>query len=555
MKKRIFPAALALALTLALVIPAFTAAQPGQVTRKQFVEILADAAGADPAHVRTELPFSDVSGGNSAIAWAYQNWLIYGETENTFSPNQAITRQEAACILARYLDLLYTELPAGCGTGIPSMANISSWAQDSVSRCWMYGIIDCGEDFRPNETVSRQEAETWCANAQNVSASAYTHPQELGFADNLVSALSPEGNWMVSPYSIRMCLAMAANGAQGDTQAQLLKALQVNDLETFNREVQTLLERYDGYQRIMSLNTANSLWLNQSQFDGKGAFAGDFTKKLGDCYRAEVREVTNRNSVEQVNRWVNNQTNGKIPTILNEDNRNFATALVNAVYFKAAWENPFHASATQEGTFHNADGSTAQLDFMHQTDCFGYYSTPGIQAVKLDYRRDAVDDEMGTNYEFFRDADFSMYLILSGDTLDVQNFLDSTQFDNALVRLTVPKFQLEYAAALDDALKALGVQDAYSPARADFTPMLKSGSLPETENLYLGTVLHKTYIGLDEEGTEAAAVTAAVMESTGTLIDREPLVREFTADQPFYFAIRDNTSGELLFVGHYESGI
>jgi len=556
MKKRIFATALTLSLMLTLAVPAFAVSANDysvDVTRKQFLEILANAAGADLKNVQTEVPFSDVPDKNPAIAWAYENWLVCGFADNTFRPDQTITRQEATAILSRYLDLIYTELSPGCGTGMPKMDNIASWARESVSRCWMYGVINSdGGDFRPTEPLSREEAETWCRHAQTVDASAYAHPQELGFADSLVTALSPEGNWMISPYSIRMCLAMVANGATGETQTQLLDALQIKDLDTFNQEIQSLLGRYDGYQRIMTLNTANSLWLNQSQFGGKGAFADGFSKKLGECFRAEAKEVTNRNSVEQVNRWVNDKTNGKIPTILGEDTRKFATALVNAVYFKAAWENTFDAGATKKGTFHNADGTTTQLDFMHQTDYFGYYSTPGIQAVKLDYRQDAVDDETGKNHEFFRDADFSMYLILTEESLDVQNFLDSTQFTNSLVRMSVPKFQLEYASPLDDTLKALGVEEAYSPDSADFTAMLKSGSLPEGENLYLGTVLHKTYLAIDEEGTEAAAVTAAVMDTMALI--REPLVREFTADQPFYFAIRDNTSGELLFVGRYETG-
>ena len=117
--------------------------------------------------------------------------------------------------------------------------------------------------------------------------------------------------------------------------------------------------------------------------------------------------------------------------------------------------------------------------------------------------------------------------------------------------MAVPKFKVEYGAALDDALRALGVQTAYDAEQADLTAMLDPTGLPDKQH-FLDTVLHKTYIAVDEKGTEAAAVTAAMDGAGSAMPERPALVREFTADEPFYFAIRDNTAGELLFVGRYE---
>ena len=433
----------------------------------------------------------------------------------------------------------------------------------------MYGVIDLSEeqnvtypdgtassalDFRPTDPVSGIEALAWIANANAVTASDYASPEQAGtFTDALIRALDADGNWSVSPYSIRMCLAMLANGAKGETQQELLTALRIDDLDAFNQSVKELLETYDGYARIMSLDTANSLWLNQSRFDGTGEFQPDFVQRMQEYFRAEAQEVTDADSVERVNAWVDEKTNGKIPTILTEDNRQFVTALVNAVYYKAAWENEFYEGSTDEADFTNADGTSATVDMMHQTNGFGYYSTPGIEALEMPYRKDAVDNIEGDNYEYFRDADFSMYLIKADDTLDVQDFLDTAAFSyEDEVAVSVPKFKVEYTAALDDALRAMGVHTAYDPDAADLSATLDPASLASGQH-FLDTVLHKTYIAVDEKGTEAAAVTAAMCGAGAEMPSRPALIRTFTADGPFWFVIRDNTAGEILFAGRYET--
>ncbi len=581
MKRRL----LALVLAFGLLLPAGAGAAqelcgyppvpPETATRGWFLQTLALNAGedvSDSTWIDLAEYFTDGADASDEIKWAFDKWILNGdggeETLGTLRLEDPITRQEAAAFLGRYLDYKYTELPAGCGTGSPDNYNIAEWAQSGVSKCWMYGVIDMsGEqnvsypdgtvssalEFRPNDLVSGTEAMEWIANANAVTASAVSSPEQPGsFADALVRALDPEGNWAVSPYSIRLCLAMLANGAKGETQQELLNALRIDDLDAFNQSVKELLETYDSYARIMSLETANSLWLNQSQLGGEGEFLPDYVRGMDEFFRAAVEEVTNADSVERVNAWVSEKTHGKIPTILTEDNREFVTALVNAVYFKAAWENEFNEERTDKADFTNADGTTSTVDMMHQTDGFGYYATPGIEALKMDYRNDAVDNIEGDNFEFFRDADFSMYLIKADDTLDVQNFLDNAEFTYGDVNVSVPKFKVEYSAALDEALQALGVRTVYDPENADLTAMLDPSSLPGQQH-FLDTVLHKTYIAVDEKGTEAAAVTAAMTGEGSAMPSRPELVRIFTADEPFWFVIRDNAKGEILFTGRYET--
>ena len=582
MKRRL----LALVLALGLVLPAGAGAAqapdaaatppapPETATRGWFLQTLALNAGedvSDSAWIDMEEYFTDGADVSDEVKWTFDKWILNGdgdgETLGTLRLDDPITRQEAAAFLGRYLDYRYTALPAGCGTGSPAGYNIAEWAQSGVSKCWMYGVIDMSDEqnvtypdgtassaleFRPNDPVSGTEAMEWIANANAVTASAVSNPEQPGsFADALVRALDPEGNWSVSPYSIRLCLAMLANGAKGETQQELLSALHIDDLDAFNQSVKELLETYDGYARIMSLETANSLWLNQSRFDGAGAFLPDFVQRMDEYFRAEVQEVTDADSVERVNAWADEKTHGKIPTILTEDNRQFATALVNAVYFKAAWAREFNEARTEKADFTNADGTTGTVDMMHQTNGFGYYATPGIEALEMPYRNYAVDNMEGDNFELFRDADFSMYLIKADDTLDVQHFLDNAEFTYGDVNVAVPKFKVEYSAALDEALQALGVQTVYDPETADLSAMLDPSGLPGQQH-FLDTVVHKTYIAVDERGTEAAAVTAA-MAGGAAPPERPELIRSFTADSPFWFVIRDNAKGEILFAGRYET--
>ena len=523
------------------------------LSRTGFLSELAAAAGADTdEYADDELPFTDCTQ-DQYIAWGWYNWLINGDGTGACRAN-SINREEAATILGRWLDNTYTDLPAGCGTGMPDLDNVSDWARDGVTKCWLYGVIDTGgaADFRPQDPVTVADARAWCANAMQVDACAYAQPEQAqNFADALVRALDADGNWSVSPYSVRLCLAMLANGAKGETRDELLAALRIDDLDAFNQSVRALLETYDGYVRIMRLETANSVWLNQSRFDGAGAFLPEFVQTVTDCFRAEAQEVTDADSVERVNAWADEKTNGRIPTILSEDNRRFVTALVNAVYFKAAWENEFDPADTDRADFTNADGAAVPVDMMHQTASFGYYATPGIQALEMPYRKYAVDNEVGDNWEYFRDADFSMYLIRTDEALDVQHFLDSVEFETSRVDVSVPKFQVEYSAALDEALKALGVRTAYDPASADLSAMVDPALLGGREH-FLDTVVHKTWLAVDEQGTEAAAVTAA-MTGDSAAAERAPLVRTFTADGPFWFVIRDNANGEILFAGRYET--
>lgn len=390
-----------------------------------------------------------------------------------------------------------------------------------------------------NTDIPAEDINLPTQSTDNIGAPLKIEFTGASFADSLLLYTKDDGNRMLSPYSAKMCLALLANGANGETKEEILNAIGIFDLDAYNEEVKALLSRYETYAAALSLNTANSLWLNQSAFGGKGKFITDYREKMADFYSAEVREVTNENSVEEVNKWANEKTNGKINEILREEHRNFAAVLANAVYFKAAWKTQFSENLTAEGDFTNADGTTSKADFMHNTDTFGYFEKDGIKAVKLDYSRCGEKEEYVSDDKF----DFSMYFILSDEDVRVEEFLSSAEFTNSKVRLAIPKFEFEYDISLTEILKSLGMQKAFTDD-ADLSAMLK-------ESAKVDDVLQKTYIKIDEDGTEAAAVTAIMVKLTSAMIDERP-IKEFIADKPFSFAVRDNTSGEILFIGRYE---
>ena len=371
----------------------------------------------------------------------------------------------------------------------------------------------------------------------------------LSFADNLLHMTAESGNRMLSPYSAKMCLALLANGAKGETKQQILDAIGIADLDAYNAEVKALLNRYASYAGVMSLETANSLWLNQTTFGGKGKFRTDYQTAMREYFSAEVREVTRQNAVEEVNAWVNEKTHEKIKSILTEEQRNFAAALINAVYFKAGWKAEFPEHLSQKDDFTNADSSISKTEFMQNTETYGYCENGGVKALRIDYSRFG-----GEEYVSDKDYNFSMYILLCDDpsaSLNVDAFLKgNTPFTTQRVRATIPKFELNYSVGLTDILRSLGMTDAFDKDKAELGGMFDLSAIDG--NLFVSDALQKTYIKIDEEGTEAAAVTAVTVAPTSAEINvKDPI--EFTADRPFYFAIRDNTSGELLFVGRYET--
>ncbi|MGA2671011.1 MAG: serpin family protein [Dehalococcoidia bacterium] len=364
------------------------------------------------------------------------------------------------------------------------------------------------------------------------------------FAFELYQALKGnEGNLFYSPYSISLALAMTYAGARGETAEQMAATLQfLLEQErlhpAFNWLDAELAKRGQGAQgkdgKGFRLNIVNAIW-GQKDY----TFLSDFLDVLAENYGAGLRILDFRTETEKsrvaINDWVSDQTEGRIKDLIPQGAIDALTRLVltNAIYFNAAWENPFDKKMTANGPFYLLDGGQVTVPMMKQTESFGYAKGEGYQAVELPYDGDEL----------------SMVILLptSGNFEVFEEGLQAQQVDdiikalkNTRVTLTMPQFKFESQFSLKDTLSDMGMRDAFSPDDADFSGMTGS---PE---LFISDVIHKAFVAVDEAGTEAAAATAVIVGTTSA--PGEPPV-EVTLDRPFIFLIRDIQTGAILFVG------
>jgi serpin B len=362
------------------------------------------------------------------------------------------------------------------------------------------------------------------------------------FAFNLYQQLAKTntGNMFYSPYSISTALAMTYAGANGDTATQMAKALdftlpQSQLHSAFNDLALQLASRGQGASgtdgKNFALNIANALWCEKT-FN----FLPDFLNTLGQNYGAGVNLLDFVNSPEPsrvtINNWVSNETNKKINNLIPAGAINPQTRLVltNAIYFDAAWQNPFSANKTQSGTFNLLDGSTVSVPMMNNEASYGYTQGSGYQAVELPYSGNQVAMDI-----IMPDAgNFTKFE--SGMTADsISGIINSMQTKST--NLTMPKFSFDSSFSLNAALSALGMPVAFSD-QADFSGMTGN------KDLTIADVVHKAYVAVDEQGTEAAAATGVVMSAMAIMNQNN-----VTIDHPFIFVIRDMQTGAILFVG------
>jgi len=362
------------------------------------------------------------------------------------------------------------------------------------------------------------------------------------FAFDLYQALrEKDGNLFYSPYSISLALAMTYAGARGETEQQMAGALhfmlpQERLHPAFNSLDQALASRGQGAQgqdgEGFRLNVVNAIWGQQGY-----QFLPAFLDLLAENYGAGLRAVDFASAPEEarttINEWVSEQTEDRIKDLIPQGAVDALTRLVltNAIYFNAAWADAFEAAQTQDGPFYLLDGSEVSVPLMRQTDGFGYAEGDGYQAVELPYdgRELAMVVLLPRAGEFER---FESAL----DAGRVEQIIGSLEYQQ--VRLTMPRFEFESGFSLKDTLAALGMAEAFTE-QADFSGMTGQ------RDLFISEVVHKAFVSVDENGTEAAAATAVMMAPTAAV--EEPV--EMTMDRPFMFLIRDLETGAILFVG------
>jgi serine protease inhibitor len=336
-------------------------------------------------------------------------------------------------------------------------------------------------------------------------------------------------NIMISPTSVSIALGMTYNGAETTTKEAFEQVLNYEGLtrEEVNEITKELISVLVTNVEGNLLEIANSLW-NDEGFPIKQ----DFIDLNANYFDAEVRviDLQTAAALEGINKWASDQTHGKIDEILDKIDPATAMILINAIYFNCVWETEFDAEDTREDSFFTEEGRTfGFVDMMQTESTFNAAFTEEFSAVELPYKN----------------KKFSMYLFLPGQNNGVDELvqeLDGATWGSWMsefhevddLRVHMPKFKFDYDRSLGDDLKAMGLEIAFS-GNADFSGM---SDIP----LFIDKVIHKTYIGVNEEGTEAAAVTAVVM-------NWESASPSLYFNRPFLFAITENSSKSILFIG------
>jgi serine protease inhibitor len=336
----------------------------------------------------------------------------------------------------------------------------------------------------------------------------------------------PDSNIFISHLSFSYALGMTYNGAAGDTRDSIAATLELAGLsvDEINQSYKSMTDLFIKLDPEVVFDIANSIWyrlhlpikptfveLNQTYFD------------------ALVRELDfNQNwAADTINSWIETNTHGRIDHVIDSPiDPSVLVYLINAIYFKAAWANAFDADSTYDADFHLINGAETPCRMMHRQDTLCYFEHDLFQAVNLPYGND----------------DYSMSLLLPKPTVTMEQLIEELTTENwtdwigsfqiEWITLGVPKFKFEYETGLNSVLKAMGMAIAFG-GNADFSNMMTGGG-------YIDTVIHKTFVQVDEEGTEAAAVTVIpILGMPPSLI----------LDRPFLFIIHENVSGVILFMG------
>ncbi|HEY9715159.1 MAG TPA: serpin family protein [Chroococcales cyanobacterium] len=347
---------------------------------------------------------------------------------------------------------------------------------------------------------------------------------------------SKEQNVLVSPFSAYAALSMTLNGADSHTLTQMAKVLGVSggDVAALNAKFEKLLADINANDKVQ-FEVANAIYADEST-----PFKKTFIDLCKKVYGAEVHNEDFKKKeavIDKINAWCNEKTHGKISSILDKMTPLDKMVLLNAIYFKGAWQEQFKPGNTQDDKFNTASGEKVPVKMMHQQEHFAYFKGSNFSAISMKYQ--GYKQSM---YIFLPDSGVSMDAFESQFTRE--NWTSwMEKFDSSHeVVVSMPRFKVEYSTNLNDTLKAMGMTDAFERT-ADFSKMISP-----PYKAWIGRVLQKTYMDVNEEGTEAAAVTAVVMMAARAMMRRDEPI-QFRVDRPFALAMVDEQSGEILFLG------
>ncbi len=350
---------------------------------------------------------------------------------------------------------------------------------------------------------------------------------------NQVSAQNNGKNFFISPLSVSMALAMTLNGASGQTYKQIQNTLGLAGISNggINQSYHNLIAMFKALDPNVTFDIANSIWYRNTF-----PVLDSFVTTNSTYFNAKVTALNfdSPSAVNTMNGWVNSNTDGLIPGILSGPIPPSAVMyLINALYFHGTWEYKFPYAATKVETFYLAGGKTESDSMMTLNDTLNYYSDQSFTAIELPYGN----------------GDYSMVVLLPAKAITSGNPIPSLSqgesnsifagFKPKDLDVTVPKFKLCYSINLDSVLSVVGMPDAFEPYEADFS------RISSMSGLFISSVIHKTYIDVNEAGTKAAAVTSIGIRFTIAM----PLPPSFDADRPFIFLIKENHNNTIMFMG------
>lgn len=358
-----------------------------------------------------------------------------------------------------------------------------------------------------------------------------------GFGFTLFSNLASENagkNTFVSPTSIAVALAIVTNGAAGSTRAAMLKSLGASgasnaDFEAANK---TLMAELLNPGSDLQFTIANALWLNK-----RFSLVPAFVTTSRDVFSATAQDLPfgDAGAAQTINRWVDKNTNGRIPEIIDSTSPDDVLVVTNAIAMKAKWLVPFDKNDTADQPFETGSGGHVTVSMMSSNGGFAYADRDGWQVARLPYRGDR----------------FAMYVLLphKGTALhDALRSFDSAGFDREIsglaeqrIAFAMPRYTATYKAELNEPLEHLGMTLAFEASGADFSNMVEP-----PQRAYISLVVHRAFVRVDEEGTEAAAATAIGMRATAIMMPPE---KRMIVDRPFLMAIRDDRTKQILFLG------
>ncbi len=388
----------------------------------------------------------------------------------------------------------------------------------NMSSCVKIKAVDLMEDIKENTVTGKTPDDTFNASTADFAVELFK------------SSIINNENSLISPLSMMLALAMTANGADNETKAEMEKVLGGDlTIEELNKYLYSYVKGLPSEKKY-NVNIANSIWYNENQ---DSYFERDFLQTNKDYYDASVyMSPFDAQTVKDINNWVEDKTKGMIDEIVKQINSNTVMYLINALSFEAEWEEKYEKKNVYDGEFTSVKGEKQNVEMMRSEE---------VKYIKNDKASGFIKD--------YKDGKYSFVAILPNSDISINEYISSLTGDSLMetikgakntgVTTVMPKFSYDYSFVMNEALINMGMGTAFDRDKANFSKM---GSGMDG-NLYIGEVIHKTFITVDESGTKAGAVTKVEMR------DKSVTANTVILDRPFVYAIIDNTTNLPLFIG------